>query len=48
MANPAVQAQIQGLAAEPAYLDGPQFGAYIDKESRKWASVVAALPQPAK
>lgn len=48
MANPAVQAQIQGLAAEPAYLDGPQFGGFIDKESRKWASVVAALPPPAK
>lgn len=48
MANPAVQSQIQGLAAEPAYLDGPAFASFIAVESRKWADVIARIPKPAK
>lgn len=48
MANPAVQSQIQGLAAEPAYLDGPAFGNFIAVESKKWADVIARIPKPAK
>ena len=48
MANPAVQSQIQGLAAEPAYMDGPAFGSFIAVESKKWADVIARIPKPAK
>jgi len=48
MANPAVQNQIQALAAEPAYLDGPAFGSFIAVESKKWADVIARIPKPAK
>ncbi len=48
MANPAVQSQIQALAAEPAYLDGPAFGNFIAVESKKWADVIARIPKPAK
>jgi tripartite-type tricarboxylate transporter receptor subunit TctC len=48
MANPAVQSQIQGLAAEPVYLDSAGFGAFIAAESAKWAAVIARIPKPAK
>jgi len=48
MANPLVQSQIQGLAAEPAYLDSAAFSTFIDTESTKWASVIARIPKPAK
>jgi tripartite-type tricarboxylate transporter receptor subunit TctC len=48
LAEPAVQSQITGLAAEPAYMDGPAFGKFIAVESRKWAEVIARLPPPAK
>jgi tripartite-type tricarboxylate transporter receptor subunit TctC len=48
MANPAVQSQIQGLAAEPVYLDSAAFGAFIAAESAKWAAVIARIPKPAK
>lgn len=48
MANPAVQSQIQNLAAEPAYLAGPAFGSFIGVESKKWADVIARIPKPAK
>lgn len=48
MANAAVQSQIQGLAAEPAYLDGPAFGQFIGNESNKWAAVIARMPKPTK
>jgi tripartite-type tricarboxylate transporter receptor subunit TctC len=43
MASPGVQAQITALAAEPAYLDGPQFARFIADESKKWSSVIARL-----
>jgi tripartite-type tricarboxylate transporter receptor subunit TctC len=48
MAKPEVQAQVTGLAAEPAYLGGDAFGAFIAGESRKWADVVSRIPAPAK
>lgn len=48
MANSAVQTQIQGLAAEPAFMDSQAFGQFIAGESKKWASVIAGLPKPAK
>lgn len=48
MASAAVQTQIQGLAAEPAYLDGPAFGQFIGNESKKWAAVIARMPKPTK
>ncbi len=48
MANPAVQAQISALAAEPAYASGPDFGKFIAAESQKWAAVIARIPPPAK
>lgn len=48
MANPAVQGQIQALAAEPGYMDSHAFGQFIAAESRKWAAVIARLPAPAK
>jgi tripartite-type tricarboxylate transporter receptor subunit TctC len=44
LANPAVQAQVAALAAEPAFLDGDGFARFIDTESRKWAQVIARLP----
>ena len=44
MALPHVQAQITGMAAEPAYLDGPGFAHFIAAESTKWAGVIARLP----
>jgi tripartite-type tricarboxylate transporter receptor subunit TctC len=43
MAMPHVQAQIIGMAAEPAYLDGPGFASFIAGESKKWASVIVRL-----
>jgi tripartite-type tricarboxylate transporter receptor subunit TctC len=48
MANPAVQSQITMLAAEPAYMNGPEFGKFIAVESKKWAAVIARIPAPAK
>ena len=48
MATAAVQGQIQGLAAEPAYMDAAAFGQFITGESGKWAAVLARLPAPAK
>lgn len=48
MATPAVQSQIQALAAEPAYMDSPAFGRFIAGESKKWAGVIAALPKSTK
>lgn len=48
MATPAVQSQIAGLAAEPAYLDSQAFGQFIAGESKKWAAVIARIPAPAK
>ena len=48
MANPTVQSQIAGLAAEPAYLDAQAFGQFISGESKKWADVVARIPAPKK
>ncbi|WP_326541167.1 Bug family tripartite tricarboxylate transporter substrate binding protein [Pseudorhodoferax sp.] len=48
LAKPDVQAQILALAAEPAYLDGAQFGAFIAAESKKWSQVIATIPKPAK
>lgn len=47
MASAGVQAQITALAAEPAYLDGPQFGRFIADESKKWSGVIARI-SPAK
>ncbi|MBB3182161.1 tripartite tricarboxylate transporter substrate binding protein [Variovorax sp. Sphag1AA] len=47
--KPEVQAQILNLAAEPAYLGPKPFTAFIDAESRRWATVIAGLPkQPQK
>lgn len=48
MAKPAVQSQIQALAAEPAYMEGAAFGDFIEGESKKWAGVIARLPKQAK
>lgn len=48
MANPAVQSQIAGLAAEPAYMDSQAFGQFIAGESKKWATVIERIPTPAK
>ncbi len=48
MANPAVQSQIQALAAEPVYLDSAAFSTFIAAESTKWAAVIARIPKPAK
>ncbi len=45
MANTSVQTQIEGLAAEPAYLDGLAFGQFIANESKKWGAVIARLPK---
>jgi tripartite-type tricarboxylate transporter receptor subunit TctC len=45
LTRPEVQQQVLALAAEPAYQDGAQFGAFIDGESRKWARVIAGLPK---
>jgi tripartite-type tricarboxylate transporter receptor subunit TctC len=45
MATTSVQTQIQALAAEPAYLDGPAFGQFIANESKKWGAVIARLPK---
>lgn len=48
MANPAVQSQIAGLAAEPAYMDSQAFGEFIAGESKKWAAVIERIPASAK
>jgi tripartite-type tricarboxylate transporter receptor subunit TctC len=48
MASATVQSQITGLAAEPAFMDGPAFGKFIAGESKKWADVIARIPPPAK
>lgn len=48
MANPTVQSQIQGLAAEPAYLEPQAFGEFIASETKKWGSVIARIQQIAK
>lgn len=48
LAKPEVQAQILALSAEPAFLDGPKFGAFIAGESKKWAQLIAAIPKPTK
>jgi tripartite-type tricarboxylate transporter receptor subunit TctC len=45
MANPAIQTQIQGLAAEPAYMDSQAFGQFIAGESNKWVAVIHRLPK---
>lgn len=46
MAMPHVQAQIIGMAAEPAHLDGPGFATFIATESKKWAGVIERLARP--
>lgn len=43
MTLPHVQAQITGMAAEPAYLDGPRFASFIADESKKWSGVISRL-----
>ena len=48
LAKPEVQAQILALSAEPAFLDGPKFGAFIAGESKKWAQLIATIPKPTK
>ena len=48
MANPEVQTQIQGLAAEPTYMAPDRFAEFIADESRKWGSVISRLPKPGK
>lgn len=48
MAKPEVQAQIAALSAEPVYLDAQAFTQVIQGESKKWASVIARIPAPAK
>jgi tripartite-type tricarboxylate transporter receptor subunit TctC len=42
LARPEIQQQIVALAAEPAYLDAPAFGRFVDGESTKWAQVIAS------
>lgn len=44
LAKPEVQTQIETLTAEPAYLDSSDFSSFIAQESKKWGSIVAALP----
>ena len=48
MASPDVQSHIQGLAAEPRYMDSAAFGQFIARESAKWGEVITRLPKPAK
>lgn len=48
MASPSVQTQIEGLAAEPAYMDPQAFGQFIANESKKWGAVIAHIPAPNK
>lgn len=48
MADPAIQSQIIGLSAEPAYMDSQAFGQFIAGESRKWAAVIARISPPSK
>lgn len=48
MATPAVQSQVQALAAEPAYMNSQAFGQFIAGESKKWAGVIADLPKSTK
>lgn len=48
MASLSVQAQISGLSAEPAFMDGKAFEPFIAGESKKWAAVIAKMPPPAK
>lgn len=43
--KPEVQAQILNLSAEPAYLGPKPFALFIDAESKRWATVIAALPK---
>jgi tripartite-type tricarboxylate transporter receptor subunit TctC len=47
--KPEVQAQLLNLSAEPAYLGPKPFETFINAESRRWATVIASLPnQPQK
>ena len=48
MASPAMQSQIAALAAEPSYMNGPNFKRFIDGESTKWAKVIERVSSPAK
>ena len=48
MASPAMQSQIAALAAEPSYMNGPNFKRFIDGESSKWAKVIERVSSPAK
>lgn len=48
MASPAVQTQISGLSAEPAFMDGKAFEPFIAGESKKWEAVISKMPPPAK
>ncbi len=48
LADPATQARIVDLAAEPAYMGSSQFGTFIDAESERWARVIAGLPKAEK
>ena len=43
--KPEVQQQILALSAEPSYLAAEQFSQFIDKETARWAGVIANLPK---
>lgn len=45
MQKPEVQQQILALSAEPNYLNSEQFVVFIDKETNRWAGVIANLPK---
>lgn len=45
MQKPEVQQQILALSAEPSYLNSDQFAIFIDKETNRWAGVIANLPK---
>jgi tripartite-type tricarboxylate transporter receptor subunit TctC len=48
MVDAGVRSQVEALAAEPAWLDGPAFARFVATESAKWSTVIATLPKPAK
>ena len=43
MDKPEVRQQVLALAAEPDYMDAEEFAASIDRESRRWADIIARI-----
>ena len=48
MDKPEVRQQVLALAAEPNYLDAGEFAAAMDRESQRWAGIIARINGGAK